>query len=143
MNESHYFTHVDAGLDTILDELKAREPIFHRTAFGTTLEDFDRVMAPDYWEVGASGSRYSRKFILELLAQRPFVDAEAEGWRCSGFGLRALGDGKYLLTYTLDQKGRITRRATIWEKVEVDWRIVYHQGTVVSAESGDDAMRAE
>lgn len=94
-------------------------------------------MAPDYWEVGASGSRYSRDFILELLAQRPFVDAETEGWTCSDFGLRALGNGTYLLTYTLDQKGRITRRATVWQRMNGVWRILYHQGTMVDLEGGN------
>ena len=37
-----------------------------------------------------------------------------------------------LLTYTLDQAGRMTRRATIWQRFEARWRILYHQGAIVS-----------
>jgi len=36
-----------------------------------------------------------------------------------------------LLTYTLAQGARITRRATIWRRCGSDWKIVYHQGTIV------------
>jgi len=38
----------------------------------------------------------------------------------------------YFLTYTLLQGERKTRRATIWQNTPVGWKIVFHQGTVVS-----------
>ena len=38
----------------------------------------------------------------------------------------------YLVTYTLIQGERITRRATIWRRTIEGWKIVYHQGTVVA-----------
>jgi hypothetical protein len=136
MSEDSTFTRVDSELLPVLEELRCREPIFHRSAFGKTKADFKRAMAPDYWEVGASGGRYSREFILRHLEQSPPVDAEAAGWACSEFGLRGLGPNAYLLTYTLDQSGRITRRATIWQRTDEGWQILYHQGTIVSA--GDD-----
>jgi hypothetical protein len=120
-------------LDSILEELRAREPIFHKSASGRTASDFERLMAPEYWEVGASGRRYSRAFILETLAVQPPVDADEAGWRCSDFELRRLGPHVFLLTYTLDQNGRITRRATVWERANGAWRILYHQGTISSA----------
>ena len=131
------FTHIDPDLLPILEELRKREPIFHTAAFGCTLEDFQRMTAPDYWEVGASGRRYSREFILNTLGGIDRVDADTAGWHCSEFGLRRLTSDCYLLTYTLDQNGRITRRATIWEKFDKGWRILYHQGTLVSVEQDD------
>lgn len=139
MSTSQFYLEVDTSLIPVLEELKAREPIFHTKRFGESLEDFERRTAPDFWEVGASGRRYSRGFILGMCSRKELVDAEAEGWEASGFGLKQLGPHCYLLTYTLNQKGRLTRRATIWEKAETGWRIVYHQGTVVTAE-GDDTL---
>lgn len=130
---------VPPELQPVLEELRQREPIFHRTAFGRTTKDFDHLMAPEYWETGASGQRYSREYILQTLAHHPPVDAEAAGWTCSDFSLRSLGANTFLLTYTLDQSGRITRRATIWQKASGHWRILYHQGTIVSI--SDDAVR--
>jgi len=133
------FTRIDPELLPILDELRRREPIFHTQEFGSTTAEFERSTAPDYWEVGASGRRMSREFILAWAEDSPehFVDAAAVDWQTTEFGLRRLGPDTYLLTYTLDQAGRRTRRATIWENSVDGWRILYHQGTIISAEEDE------
>jgi hypothetical protein len=132
MADNPAFAHVDAELLPVFEEVRRREPIFHTPRFGTTLADFESVMAPDYWEVGASGRRYSRDSILRTLQQNPPVDAAAAGWQSSDYGLRRLGPDTYLFTYTLRQAERLTRRATIWQGRGEEWRILYHQGTIVS-----------
>jgi hypothetical protein len=139
MKENPLFTQTEPALLPLLDELRRREPIFHNPQFGSTVADFVRSTAPDFWEVGASGRRYSREFILAEAGRSPshFVDAEAAGWQSSGFSLRRLGPETFLLTYTLDQVGRRTRRATIWQRAEDGWRILFHQGTVIAAEEDD------
>ena len=119
---------------SILAELTAREPIFHRPQFGSTPEDFARMTAPDYWEVGASGSRYTRTFILDYLEAHPPVDAAAAGWQLFDHQCRRLGlenSDTYLFTYTLHQGDRHTRRATIWQLTQNGWQILYHQGTII------------
>lgn len=133
------FAKVDPDLLPILDQLRRREPIFHNPEFGSTTAEFERATAPDYWEVGASGRRYSREFILAWAKDSPahFVDAATAGWQTEEFGLRRLGHDTYLLTYTLDQAGRRTRRSTIWQNSENGWRILYHQGTIISVEEDD------
>ena len=125
MAHNSFFTHVDAELLPVFEELRRREPIFHTPEFGTT-------PAPDYWEVGASGRRYSRDFILRTLEENPPVDATSAGWQSTDYGLRRLGPDTYLFTYTLSQGERLTRRATIWQGSGETWRILYHQGTIVS-----------
>lgn len=137
---SSEFAKTNPELLPVLEELRQCEPIFHTERFGRTLADFERATAPDFWEVGASGRRYSRDFILKMRSKEELVDADKTGWKASGFGLRRLGPDCYLLTYTLDQAGRLTRRATIWEKTAEGWRILYHQGTIVTAENGDDSV---
>ncbi|MEO6815821.1 MAG: DUF4440 domain-containing protein [Edaphobacter sp.] len=131
------FTHTDSDLLHLLDDLRRREPILHTPEFGTTNADFERVMAPDYWEVGASGRRYSRDFILRWMSDAPPIDAASAGWQSSGHALRRLSPDTYLLTYTLRQAERLTRRATLWQSTPDGWRILYHQGTIVSAEEDD------
>jgi hypothetical protein len=133
-----FFT-TDPALLPILDELRPLEPIFHTPEFGLEPSDFDRRTAPDYWEVGASGRRYSREFILQMLADSPPVDATTARWRASGHGLRQLGADTFLLTYSLRQGERLTRRSTIWERTPKGWQILFHQGTVVSANEDDSA----
>jgi hypothetical protein len=138
MTNDDAFTYVEPELLPVLEELRRREPIFHTPEFGTTLTDFSNATDPQYWEVGASGRRYSRDFILRTLDQNPPVDAASANWQMFDHGLRRLGPGTYLLTYTLHQAKRITRRATIWQRTATDWRILYHQGTIVTGEENDN-----
>ncbi len=122
----------DPALAAVLEELKAREPIFHRPEFGTSRAAFDALMAPEYWEIGASGRRYSREFILDTLEKRHEQPVQ-EIWEVSDFHCRELTPGIYLLTYTLlQERARLTRRSTIWQRTAEGWKIVFHQGTLVS-----------
>jgi hypothetical protein len=122
---------LDHTLDQVKAELIAREPIFHRSEFGTTRADFDRMMAPEFHEVGASGRRYSRDFVLDALEQR-HSEPHEDVLEPSNFDCLWLGGESYLITYDLLQDGtRRTRRSTIWRKGEGGWLIVFHQGTLV------------
>jgi hypothetical protein len=115
----------------VLEELKAREPIFHRPEFGTTRDDFEAMMHDGFWEIGASGRRYSKEYVLAELEQR-HQHSKEDVWETSEFHCRSLAPDVYLLTYTLLQdKTRQTRRSTIWQRTEVGWKIVFHQGTIV------------
>ena len=125
-------------LAEILEELKAREPIFHRAEFGTTRADYERMTAEDFWEVGASGARYDRAFVLEELERRR-QNPKPDVWETSGFECRELSSDVYLLTYTLQQEVRLTRRATIWQNTQEGWCILYHQGTIVSSGENEQA----
>jgi hypothetical protein len=119
------------NLEEVLVELSAREPIFHRPEFGTTRADFERMTAEDFWEIGASGRRYTRALVLDELEKR-FAAPHEDVWGTSDFQCRRLGEQTYLLTYTLLQdRTRLTRRSTIWEQTGEGWKIVYHQGTIV------------
>jgi hypothetical protein len=116
----------------VLNELKKREPLFHRPEFGTTRRDFESMTVDEFWEVGASGRRYSRAYVLDVLEQRhsqPFEDI----WETRDFHCLMIALDNYLLTYTLYQGSRVTRRSTIWRRCGSDWKIVYHQGTIVES----------
>lgn len=118
-------------LRQVLAELASREPIFHRAEFGTSRTDFERMMAEDYWETGASGRRYSRPFVLGELEKR-FSAPHKDAWETTDFFCRQLGPDVYLLTYMLLQNNvRLTRRSTIWQKTSEGWKVIYHQGTLV------------
>jgi len=127
--ESHLTT--DPALFGVLEELRAREPIFHRPEFGTTRADFAAQMTEDFWEVGASGGRYSREFVLATLEER-WSHPHDDPWATSDFHCREVGQDTYALTYTLRQEERLTRRLTIWRKVASSWKALYHQGTLVA-----------
>ena len=116
--------------ETVLQELMQREPLFHRTEFGTTRKDFENMTAPGFWEVSASGRRFSRKFVLDTLEERYQQPTEAV-WEIRDAHCSQIATDNYLITYTLMQGERVTRRATIWRRTSAGWKIVYHQGTIV------------
>ena len=88
------------------------------------------MTAPDFWEIGASGRRYSRDYILAELEKR-YATEHDDPWETADFHCRRLSEDVYLLTYTLLQGKRKTRRTTIWRQAESGWQILFHQGTVV------------
>jgi hypothetical protein len=121
----------DPELSEILAELSQREPIFHRPEFGTTRSDFEQMTTEDFWEVGASGRRYSREAVLDEFEKR-YATPHEDVWETFDFHCRRLADSVFLLTYTLIQdRLRRTRRSTIWKRTAEGWKIVYHQGTIV------------
>jgi hypothetical protein len=117
-------------LNEVLGELMAREPLFHRPEFGTTRKDFDKLMAAEFWETTASGRRVSREFVLEFLEKRYETTTEVT-WEIGDFRRQEIAANNYLVTYTLFQGERVTRRAAIWRRTSDGWQIVYHQGTIV------------
>jgi hypothetical protein len=118
-------------IDEVRHELMAREPLFHRPEFGTTRKDFDKLMAPEFWETTASGRRVSRQFVLDVLEKRYETTTEVV-WEIEDFRCQEIAANNYLVTYTLFQAERATRRAAIWRRTMGDWQVVYHQGTVIA-----------
>ena len=125
------FIMIDAEDKQLLEALKAREPIFHRWEFGTSREALENMTVPDFWEIGASGKIYTREYVIETLLER-YKDPEPHDWPCRNFVLNKLSDGLFLLSYTLVEPDRCTRRSTIWKRDSDQWAIVFHQGTPVS-----------
>ena len=82
-----HMTDVD---EAVLTDLISREPLFHRTEFGTSREVFESMTMPDFWEVGASGAVYDREFVWATLERR-YVAAEPDEWETSDFRLRPAG----------------------------------------------------
>lgn len=120
------------ALDDVTQALRSREPIFHRPEHGSRREDFDAMMAPGFFEVGASGRVYPREFVLDELDRRR-AHPLSEHLVVDEFACRQLAADLYLVTYHLDQDGRKSRRATLWRMADGRWQIVYHQGTLITA----------
>ncbi len=115
----------------IMEELIKREPIFHRPEFGMSRADFENMTDNDFWEVGASGSIYNREYVIETLVER-YRNPGEDIWETKDFHCFEIAPDNYLLAYTLIQnRQRVTRRATLWRRCNDGWKILYHQGTIV------------
>ena len=118
-------------MQNIFETLQRLEPVFHAACPQATVADFERLVAADFWEVGASGRIYDRQFALDTLKNRPAMPS-AEMWQTSDYALKVLSEHTFMLTYTLRQPWRTTRRMTIWQQQDTQWQALYHQGTTVT-----------
>jgi hypothetical protein len=85
----------------------------------------------EFEEFGASGRRWDRASILELLATAPPGIARIER-----FSLVALSEDVVLATYetvasTAGYPGRRALRSSIWVKRRSGWKLRFHQATPV------------
>ena len=122
----------ELSIEQVTEALAAREPIFHRPEFGTSRADFEAMVAPEFWEIGASGTRYSKAFVFDTLEDR-YSKPVTESYVVTGFACQELSPNLYLATYRLDQAGRLSQRSTIWRYSSGVWQIVFHQGTLIAA----------
>ena len=91
------------------------------------------MMADDFFEVGASGKKYPREFVLEALELR-LRSPVKEDLGVTDFACRRISKDVYLATYQLEQAhNRLSRRSTLWQKSSGGWKALYHQGTLISA----------
>jgi len=123
--------HTDPRLIDTLKELSALEPVFHTPEAYSTLDAVENMMAPSFWEIGASGQRYSREYVRKVLSER-LNNPKTENWISNKFHCQAIAEDIYLLTYLLQQGDRMTQRSSIWQRTPKGWQILFHQGTIVS-----------
>jgi hypothetical protein len=71
---------VPDSLQPVLEDFQRLEPLFHAANPDASPEKFEELVAPQFWEIGASGRRYSRDFALSVLTERQRKPAEDE-WK--------------------------------------------------------------
>lgn len=115
--------------DVAFEALLGREPIFQREPVGSGRDAFERITAPDFWLVDASGVALVRDDVIDALVARQ-ADPQESTWHVEAFAVRQLGVITWLATYVLVQDELTTRQSTIWTYVGGDWIAIYHQGTL-------------
>lgn len=119
-----------SSLDTAVAECMARERQLLQSATRSSAEALEGLLDAAFREIGASGTLWSRKGIIEALvgddkAQAGSIaDEEMEG--------RRLTEDLVLLTYVSDAAGRRARRSSLWRRSGESWLLVHHQGTLLS-----------
>jgi hypothetical protein len=85
------------------------------------------LLADDFEEVGQFGRRWTREEILDHIA----TETGAHTIIATNFAASMLAEGVVLLTYESEANGAKARRASIWHKTDIGWKLRYHQGTAV------------
>ncbi len=120
------------NLQAIQEALKPLEPLIYAANAGKTRAYFEELLAPEFWEIAASGRRYSRAYVLDSLEARQQNPFEQE-WQTTDYFVQQLAADLYLITYRLHQPTRISLRTSLWRKTAKGWSFVYHHGATVIA----------
>lgn len=125
----------DAVAEAIAGELQLMDPDVRRSR-----QRAERLLDPDFSEVGASGRRWGRQ---EMLAALPGMSGGPDGGSYEpepkGMTGAVLAPGLVHLTYETRRGGQRVRRSSIWRKQDGSsgWRMYYHQATPVPGRPGD------
>ena len=118
-------------MDDLLAELTALETELHHPGATCTRERLERLLHPDFHEVGRSGTRYTRQTVIDFLADRsspPHVVAYdhrlewvADDLALLHFASHGIaGDGA---------RCHAALRMSVWRRTTLGWQLHYHQGT--------------
>ncbi|MCE0558502.1 DUF4440 domain-containing protein [Motilimonas sp. E26] len=98
----------------------------------TSKAGIDRLLHPDFKEVGESGTSYDYRSIIDMMAAEQPSDGyvHSQDYQCI-----ELAPSVQLLLYQsawvdeLGNKSHFAKRSSIWVLVGNQWQLQYHQGT--------------
>ena len=118
-------------MDALLAELTALETELHHPGATCTRERLERLLHPDFHEVGRSGTRYTRQTVIDFLADRvPLPAVVAYDHR-----VERLADDVALLHFVSQEVSKdgtpshVAFRMSVWRRTAIGWQLHYHQGT--------------
>lgn len=95
-------------------------------------ERLDAILREDFIEFGASGRRFTKPEIVELLT----TEEDFTPYTLEEFEVKPLGTDTLLATYRIPPRpgpeGDVkpgSRRSSIWQHSGEQWQIIFHQGT--------------
>jgi hypothetical protein len=110
----------------IAGELRLLEPSVRQAA-----EKVEALLHPDYFEFGASGRRWDRCGIVEMMTAEHAPAGEQTAVVVSELAGVRLADGIVLVTYISQDSQRRCRRSSLWRQTTAGWRVYFHQGTTI------------
>lgn len=118
----------------IIDILKENELVHIFPKNNITRSDIENLFDKAFFEIGASGKTHHRESCINTVVNRCESNLKTNEWKTTDFQCQEISKNCYLLTYVLTQenKNSRTKRASIWRYKNECWKILYHQGTIVS-----------
>lgn len=92
------------------------------------------LLHPDYVELGASGQRWDAASITAALEREGSeVDSSNGTVEAREMVAAQLAGDVVLLTYEAHRPGRVSLRSSVWVRLDGQWRVRFHQGTVANS----------
>lgn len=90
------------------------------------------MLHQDVVEIGRSGRRFNREGLIAALGQSAAQAAGGEGsFSADDWQFEQMAPDLVLVTYRIDDGGRVSRHASVWELGDGVPVLRFHQGTVV------------
>ncbi|MGF6174354.1 DUF4440 domain-containing protein [Ensifer sp. 4252] len=123
-----------ANSTVLIDEIRALEEALHRPEVRRSRTAVEALLAEGFVEFGASGTRYHRAEMIELLCDEDDEPADGE-LEATDFSLMPISSDAVLLTYRTVRRGsdgpeRQALRSSIWKRTGERWQMLFHQGTL-------------
>lgn len=118
-------------MDSLLAELTALETELHHPGAICTRERLERLLHPDFHEVGRSGARYDRQTVIDFLASRGRLPAVI----ARDHRVEPLASDIALLHFRSHEVApdgtpfHAALRVSVWRRTARGWQLSYHQGT--------------
>lgn len=114
--------------DSLKNRIIALEEKLFQADVRASAEELNKLLAEQFYEIGASGEIYNKAQILENLAKLPEVKITA-----SEFNVIQMSSEIVLITYRAlirtKKEQRSSLRSSIWKFIDDKWQMVFHQGT--------------
>jgi ribonuclease HI len=108
----------------MVDQVVALELRLLDPAVRADRADVERLLHPEFREIGASGRLWNRDEMVVALAEDPGTGATA-----TEVEARIVADGVVLVSYVAESAAGRSRRSSLWVRGEDGWRVLFHQGT--------------
>ena len=110
--------------------LKDLEAQLQQREVRASQEQLDELIADDFYEIGVSGTVWTKPAVIEALKDESFSQRSI-----SDFSLTMLAAEVALVTYrghryaTPERPSADSLRSSIWKYFDGKWKMVFHQGT--------------
>lgn len=111
-------------INNLKEHLKELEESHIKIDVRKSREEFGKILAEDFFEIGSSGYIFYREECLE--------SAVLTECTLHNFEIFPLSEGVVLSTYFINDitRKRNTLRSSIWKLIDGRWQLYFHQGTI-------------
>ncbi|HET7579234.1 MAG TPA: nuclear transport factor 2 family protein [Bacillales bacterium] len=119
-------------MKTLQEQLYELENRHLQPAVRKSADALGELLADDYIEYGKSGRIFTKKQILESLADSPSPRLVLKD-----FEVKSLAPGVALTRYRIESPIKHSLRSMVWKKIDGKWQMVFHQGTPTTRDESE------
>ncbi|HET7541691.1 MAG TPA: DUF4440 domain-containing protein [Polyangiaceae bacterium] len=117
-------------MSSLVDEIRDCEEQLLTPAIRASQDELERLVSDQFVEYGSSGRVYDKQAVIAQMLSAPNISVAV-----SDFRVLELAAQVALATY----RTGASLRSSIWRREGEQWRIVFHQGTVIPPKQAEQS----